>query len=258
MNKIKIILLASFLSTLAFSQTAEDALRFSLLPGGGTARTLGVGGAIGALGADYSVASINPAGMARYRRSELVFTPSLYLAKAESELEGVPEGANTENKTRFNFNNIGIVLSNQPRGFKWKTSNFGIGFNRLANYNQEIFFEGTTRGSYTDRLIEQADGFFPEELDRFESGPAFDVGAIYNPDPDDLTFYQSDFIDSDEVKKSQRITSSGSVNELLFSLAGNYNEKLMVGATIGIPFFSYTVEKNYRESDENRSNSIFQ
>ncbi|MEL6924308.1 MAG: hypothetical protein AAFO94_09690, partial [Bacteroidota bacterium] len=251
MNRLKLIALIMTMTATVMAQNVNDALRFSSLQGGGTARTLGVGGAIGALGADFSVVSINPAGLARYRSSEIVFTPSLYLAKAESELEGGGQGPITENKTDFNFNNIGLVFGNRPRGFKWKTSNFALGFNRLANFNQEFYFEGTTQGSYTDRLIELADRLFPQDLDAFEAGPAYDVGAIYNPDPDnDPTFYQSDFIPSDRVTKSQRVMSSGSINEMVFSLAGNYNEKLMVGVTLGIPFFSYSFEKVYEEQDE--------
>jgi len=251
MNKIKIIIALTFLWSFALGQNVSDALRFSNLQGGGTARTLGVGGAMGALGADYSTISINPAGLARYRNSELVFTPSVYLAKADSELEEGGQGSNSASKTSFNFNNIGLVLANKPmRSGKWTTSNFAIGFNRLANFNQEFFFEGTTNGSYTDRLIELADGLFPDELDGFEAGLGFDVGAIYNTDPDDPTFYESDFIQSDLVMKSQRVITSGSVNEMVFSLAGNYNERIMVGATVGVPFFSYTAEKVYAETDE--------
>jgi len=69
------------------AQTAADALRYSLLEVGGTARTVGVGGGIGALGADYSVLSTNPAGLAAFRTNEFVVTPSVFNSKTSSLLE---------------------------------------------------------------------------------------------------------------------------------------------------------------------------
>ena len=55
------------ITSVCFAQNEEDALRYSNLHFGGTARYIGVSGAFGALGADISVLSVNPAGMARYK-----------------------------------------------------------------------------------------------------------------------------------------------------------------------------------------------
>ena len=255
MRRITFLISFLFIAAISFSQTAMDALRFSTIQGGGTARTMGVGGALGALGADYSVLSINPAGLARFRGSEFVISPSLYIGNAKSQLKGATTSYK-ETKANFNLNNLGLIIHNKPRGIKWKTSNFGIGFNRISNFTQETYFKGKTKGSYTDRLIELADGLFPSELDNFEAGLGFDVGAIYN-DPNDETFYSSDFDVNQEVLKEERLITSGSINELVFSLGANYNEKLMIGGTVGIPFFSYTSNKTYSEFDENEEIDFF-
>ena len=68
------------------SQVVTDAVRYSLLDVGGTARSVGIGGAIGALGADFSVLSTNPAGAAAYRRSEFTFTPALDISSVDALL----------------------------------------------------------------------------------------------------------------------------------------------------------------------------
>ena len=253
MRKITIILIALFFTYFAHSQTINDAVRYSLYDIAGTARTVGAGGALGALGADFSVLSTNPAGLATYRRSEFMFTPTVNLSNVKAELEGSQNQSVEQTKTKFNLNNLGLVIANRPYESKWKTSNFAVGLNRMANFHQEIFYEGTSSGSITDRFLELAVGKSLSELGNFEEGLAYDAFAIF----DDNGQYFSDFLLGEDVEKSQRIERVGSVNELVFSLAGNYNEKLMLGATVGIPFIRFEETKTYREIDEDDSTPVF-
>ena len=57
-----------------YAQNEIDALRYSQSMFGSTARSFSMGGAFGALGADYSSMSSNPAGLGVYRRSEFSFS----------------------------------------------------------------------------------------------------------------------------------------------------------------------------------------
>ena len=61
-------------SVLSFSQNDQDALRYSRTGVGGTPRNIAMGGAFGALGADMSCASYNPAGLGLYRKGEFVYS----------------------------------------------------------------------------------------------------------------------------------------------------------------------------------------
>jgi len=45
------------------AQSLTDAVRYSTLIPGGTARAMGVGGSFGAMGGDFGVLTINPAGI---------------------------------------------------------------------------------------------------------------------------------------------------------------------------------------------------
>lgn len=255
MRQVTILISFLFLSTFLTAQTINDAIRYSVFDIGGTARTVGVGGALGALGADFSVLSTNPAGLAAYRRSEFVFTPTLVLSNSKSELEGPQNQSIEESKAKFNFNNIGLVLAKRPYSSKWTTANFAIGMNRIANFHQELRYEGTSPGSITDRFLELAFGKSPNELDAFESGLAYDAYAIYEDDPG---VYLGDFEYGEEVEKSQEIRRTGSINELVVSFAGNYDEKFMIGASVGVPYLNFEENKTYREIDEDDSNPIFE
>lgn len=254
-NLIVSILSLLFISPFLTAQNLNDAIRYSMLDIGGTARTVGVGGAMGALGADFSVLSTNPAGAAVYRRSEFTFTPALEQTTSEARLESEGNFAYERDKNNFSFHNIGIVFSTRPLDSKWRTSVFGIGMNRLANFHQSLYYQGSSYGSITDRWWELADGLTSDQLDAFEAGLAYDAGALYE-DANDPTFYYTDFLDDNLnignvlVDKSQLIRRTGSINELVFSFAGNYDERLMVGATLGVPIVSYEETKTYNETDD--------
>lgn len=57
-----------------YAQGEVEALKFSRHDLYGTARSMAMGGAFGALGGDITGVSINPAGIAVYRSSEVVGT----------------------------------------------------------------------------------------------------------------------------------------------------------------------------------------
>ena len=233
------------------AQTTADALRFSQFGIGGTARTVAIGGGIGALGGDFSVISTNPAGLGIYQASEFTMTPSFYLSSVDAQLEDGGQGAISEDNTNFNFNNIGIVFGKKVvnERSKWRTSNFSIGINRLANFNEKISYAGVTPGSYVDFFQEQATGLLPEEFNDFDTGLAWDVGAIFDLELD--RFYETDVevVPGAPIRKNQTISRSGSINEVVFGIGGYRGDKLMLGATLGFPIASFTERSIYNESD---------
>lgn len=250
------LFLMMFASHALWAQTLSDAVRYSVLEAGGTARTVGTGGSISALGADFAILSTNPAGLAAFRRSEFTFTPAFERTATDASLDGPGNELYDRNKFNFNFSNIGLVFPSSPLSPNWTNSVVGIGVNRLASYHQRMYFEGTSAGSITDRWLELAQGFSPDQLDGFEAGPAFDAGAIYT-DNNDETLYFSDFLEGESVDKSQAIKRKGAYNEIVFSFAGNYRERLLIGATFGIPILNYEETKTYEETDDSDANPLF-
>ena len=252
---ISLLLILSAAQSLA-AQTLSDAVRYSFLEANGTARTVGTGSSISALGADFALISTNPAGLAAFRRSEFTFTPVFERSSTEAKLPGQGNSSSERNKANFNFGNIGLVFPSTPLSLNWTNSAFGIGVNRLANFHQQAYFEGASAGSITDRWLELAQGLTPDQLDGFEAGPAFDAAAIYNPDNDN-TFYAGDFLQGEVVQKSQSIKRKGAYNELVFAFAGNFKEKLLVGVTLGVPIVNFEETKVYEETDDNDQNPVF-
>ena len=243
------------------AQTLSDALRYSALPHSGpTARSMGVVGSLGALGADFSVLSTNPAGMASYRKSDFVFTMGMSTVTNESRLtEDTDRDVDRLNevfkqsKNRLNFPNIGFVLAHRPKASDWKIVNFGFGFNRIGNFHHEMFYQGQSFGSITDRFLELASGLDTDELDAFEAGLAYEVGAIW--DPEGKREYVSDYWIHDRgepLEKEQLIRTKGGITEMVLSFSGNYEEKLSVGLTIGVPFVRFEEERTYIETDDEK------
>ncbi|MBX2929444.1 MAG: hypothetical protein KF852_16555 [Saprospiraceae bacterium] len=233
-----------------------EALRYSNFEPVGTARSLGSGGAFGALGADFSVVSTNPAGLAWYRRGEFTFSPGFLNSNVNATLlsgQGNPE--NNANRGNFHIGNLGLVITSDPAGPDWRALNFGIGFNRLQNFNRRLNVRGDSPGSIIDRFQELANSDFG--LDDFESGLAFDAAAIYDLDGDG--FYESDveLAPNSLIRREQTITTSGALSELNFAFGANYKDKIMIGATIGLPFLNYTEEKRYDEEDVNQDIPFF-
>lgn len=229
------------------AQTIEDAIRYSRLQSGGTARSISSGGALSAFGGDFGTLSVNPAGIATYRRSTFMVTPALNFAKTSSNFA---EADFNDNRSNINLANLGVVFSKTSNASDWKAVNFGIGLNRLTNNNQEFYYEGTTEGTITARWQTLANGTLPDDLYAFEEGAAFDAQVLFQYDntPDDE--YLIDLNPTDFVKKEQTITRKGSINDLSLTLGGNYRHKLYVGASIGLPFVRYEETKDYTETDE--------
>ncbi len=248
-----LILLIFSLATTLSAQSINDALRFSQIQSSSTARMAGIGGGMSALGGEFSVINVNPAGLAIYRSSEFSITPSINFGKTEGQLRG--NEVFDDNKTSFNFSNLGIVLNSTPRG-KWRTSNFAIGFNRIANFNENMYFEGQSTGSMADQFQELATGLdgvgIPaQQLDDYLAGPAFDVTAIYDIPGDPILTYYTDFelVPDGLVERSQSLERRGSIKELSLSLAGNYQNKLLIGGSLGIPILNYSQSRSYEEFD---------
>ena len=238
------------------AQTPQEAFRYSYFDVLGTARSVAVGGTMGALGGDFSTVSINPAGLAWYRRSELVLTPTYFLTNADATLVGANRTV-ADDLNQLGIAGVGIVVANQPRRGKLATANFAFGMNRVADLHQRFTYAGTTPGTITTRFLELAEGFFENELPRVspqEANLAFLTGAIF---PIGDTSYGSDFFFDEPVQKEQTVETTGSINELAFSFAGNYDEKLLFGLTVGVPFFSAVTERTYAERDPEDTTPVF-
>jgi hypothetical protein len=254
MRKIFFIAIFSICFYVSNGQSLEDMLRYSTYEYNGTARHIGVGSAMGPLGADYGAIANNPAAIGTYRRSEFMFTPGVWIRSNETSFTDMGSIPTNVNESRFSILNFGAVFAIEPGRFsKWKRFNVGIGFTNLKNFAREINVRGTTPGSIVDRFVELSDGLPPSQLDPFEAGPAFDAFATFVDDNQNL--YGSDVAFGELIFKDQRIEEEGAINEMNISFGGNYDEVIMWGVTFGIPFMKFTQRKSYLENSQ--TNPVF-
>ncbi len=90
MTKKRNILVLLALSIAVLFADAQDFERLSERTIMGTARYVGMGGAMTAIGGDPSSVKDNPAGLGLYRRSEVMFTIDCTVDNVEQAENGVP------------------------------------------------------------------------------------------------------------------------------------------------------------------------
>lgn len=261
MNTIKkSLLFAGLFCTfeMAEAQNDIDAIRYSQTNIAATARALSMGGAFGALGADFSSLSTNPAGIALYRRSEFTVTPGLQNTIYETDYLGT---SSRDNKYNFNLGNLGIVYAypkeNKTEG--WKGWGFGIGYNRLNSFHTRNTYEGINKNnSLLDSYVEQANGIGSDLLaDETTTSYPFDLSPAYNTYllenlPGTTDQYFSAIPHGGELQRMTKETR-GSNGEVVISFGGNYNDKIFFGVTLGFPYLRYTEDNLYEELDVNKT-----
>lgn len=246
------ILLAA-INLQVWAQNEIDALRFSSVSPGGTARFMSTGGAFGALGGDFSSLGTNPAGIGVYRTSEFTITPNLNFTSVGSTFLG-----NTQEDVKYNFalSNIGFVFAfnNTNSGEGWRGFNFGFGLNQQANFNNRRVYEGlntqnSLRSVFLDIVndLEQRYGpIDPADLDAYTTGLAYDT---YLMDEDEFGYW----VDEVDILQRRVTNTSGSIREFNFTFGANYSDRLYLGASVGVPFLRF--EEDYTLYENNAENS---
>lgn len=250
-NKL-LIGIFSFVSLFGFAQSEVEALRYSFLTPSGTARFSAMGGSFGALGADPSVVGFNPAGMGVYRSSQFTFTPVFNLVNSSSNFLG---SNSTDYNFNFKFDNlayIGSININKDEN-SVKAVNFGISYNKLADFNSNILISGkNTYNSMTDWFASRASGTDYRNLqsqDNFFSHLAWEAYLIDQNLPDTMS-YVSAFGGIFGQTQRQFIGKTGSLGQYDFATAINIENKLFLGASLGIQSISFTQKSTLSEIDE--------
>lgn len=262
---VSIITLCLCLS--GFGQNESDALRYSTNSIVGTARSLGLGGAYSAVGADLSSATLNPAGLALYRRSDFSISPMLRLTSNDADYL---DGGGSANQTYFGLSNLGVAFTGKVyRGYGQnrqevetglKSYTFAFGYNQLENYNRLTRATGfNTLSSISQTYADRTNGLFTEELDfNGEETYAYNtlvidtlVGGggnqyIASVDPELNGGIQQSILQSE----------SGRKNEWFISGAANISDNLYIGLTIGIQSVNYTQSFSFTEEDINDTHEL--
>lgn len=256
MFKKLLILLTLLASQTLLAQSEIDALRFSNTHVGGSARFNAMGGSMGALGGDLSLASINPGGISVMRKNEISFSPYLRKSTVSGEHYG-----NTINNAEWNMrvSNLGINISMREDDNEW--SNVYLTY----SYNNRLDFNHRTRLEANNPESSQLDVFFNRylaengtNLSQIENAYPFDVSLAWNTFLLD-TFNNFFFTAIPNYGQNQiyDMEESGRIGENNFVFSGAYKDRLYIGAGVNLTTARYSLKTVLREEIPESDTSTF-
>lgn len=249
----KLLVLTLFLVTGLKAQNDLDAIRYSRTGINGTSRFTAMGGAFGALGADISCASYNPAGIGLYRKGDLSFGGGLRFTRNNGTIYDRKSNVADAN---FVFNNFGIALAFDTKSDPESRHVLAFTNTQLNNFNEQTRLSGYTKNSSIaqDMLnIANERG----SVDNLNSSYEYMGYYTYVLDTFQGKFFS--YVDLGRTVLQRRdIVTSGRMNELNFAYSYSYKDNIYFGASIGLPRISYTSTTTHTESDDKDSMRIVQ
>lgn len=250
MKRYLYILLSMFICQLSAAQDAQRFFERSIM---GTARYVGMGGAMTAIGGDPTAVMDNPAGLGLYRRNEIAMTIDETIDRTQQL-----DSRDSYQRERFMVPNVAGIMAwgspNKQRGMIF--NNFMFSYNRLASFNRDIVTQGTQLGmvqticNITNGLPESnfdQDKVWEDTKIAWLSILGYETYLI-NPTTNNQWTPVDNFTNG-----SLSISESGNYDQYTFSWASNINNQWYVGLSLNVPTLSYT--KNISILETNRINS---
>lgn len=257
----KFLLLSAFtLSSMGVihAQGEIDAFKLSQNDLTGTARSVSMGGAFGALGGDISGIAINPAGIGVYRSSEIVTTLNFQNTKTETELN---RGKIDESKFKVNFDNLAFVTTISLNSDIAPLLNFGFSYNRIKNFDRKYKTAGSNlKWSMADYMAYRATGITnPDDKLWFKSDE--DTRPLDNYDWMAVFGYNSHLIwenssgqysslqeiPANQIHNSLYTREKGSINSYDFNMGTTFSDIVSLGLTLSVTDIKYHLYSEYNE-----------
>lgn len=262
----------------AVAQTQYDAARFSGSELNGTARFVGMGGAMSALGADISVIGTNPAGIGLFRSHDLSLSFGFNKNVTNSNLGGTEV---KDERTRASFDQLGFVYSTKI-GNKTDLRYFNIGFNyhKMANFNRQFSSRGNLNGSSLSWQMQD----MMLGTGAYQNQSSYDALLDAENPYTSSAYYGTSFLGSMGVRTGlvDDVTGNdgsfgmmgwngasgdyysreeGGINAYDFNLSFNVQDRFYFGATLGVYDVNYSRYSSYYETvldDKGNDNGSFQ
>ena len=249
MKKICLAALALAVVMPALAQETYENAKIATEDLNGTARYVGMGGAMEALGADISTIGTNPAGIAMFRKSNFSFSFGTNTQQDAPDFTGA-------NKTRMSFDQLGFVYSTRTGVSSF--INYAFNYHKSRNFDYILSAADRLQGASQNKLT----------YAKAKNGLLFETykdshGDVYpNPDKSYPSCSQLDYMYADYNnyvaaentwyydEASDYLLNrnhKGYVGEYDFNISGNLDNRLYLGLTIGISDVNY---KHYGEYSE--------
>ena len=286
-KKIVCFVLAAMAAYGAAAQDWQDALRFSQNDYMGTARSMGMGNAMSAIGGDLGSIGLNPAGSVVAAYSQFTVSPGFTFTTANAAgtvFSGYSEAVGLGDKVKTNFGqfklpNFGLIMNwdfGRSRGLK--RVSFGFAVNTTQNYTGRFNSSGVNLdNSFAGSLAVSADGYKNDVLaygDWWASGdpalmPAWiDMtgyrAGMFNPVSGYDNYYAAvtEVVDKDTddvwnagpLYQNYGRSFGGSKRDVVFNWAGNVSDKFYFGINFGLSFMNYNSTEYWKESPDDPAN----
>ena len=268
MKKILSIMTAAMLGTAVSAQETYDNAQLATKDLNGTARYVGMGGAMEALGADLSTIGTNPAGIGMFRCG-MVAGSFGFNTLSDAKSFG------NANKTNMSFDQAGFVYS--MRSGRHSMLNFGFNYTKSKNFDQILTAAGRLNNASQNKLsaMKNANGVY--DLQKSNNGLVSNSGAYSQADYlySNVLFNHKDFENPNDpnnaslsnVDKGVIIndqtglpvyynatgydfgrSTTGYIGQYDFNVSGNSNDRFYWGFTVGIYDVHYNGSSLYSES----------
>ena len=268
--------------------TIYDANRWMGSDLNGTARFVGMGGAMGALGGDISTIGTNPAGIGVYRSNDAMVSFGFSSYGTESNYVG---NKMNSDKMRASFDNAGFVLSSKiGNATALRYVNFGFNYHKAKSFYKNMSMGGNL-GDYTqtDYMAAQAGGIKDWSGDIYTDPEVGWLSALgydgylitdliaHNGQGDVPSGYVPYMVGGKQVKNlngdlvyitpgeyggmfwggngSFRSEERGGIDQYDFNISFNINDRVYLGVTVGayaIDYSKYTFyDENYLDKAGN-------
>ena len=230
----------------------------------GTARYVGMGGAMEALGADLSTIGTNPAGLGLFRKGKTDFSFGLVSQTGMNKF-------NSLSKTNMSFDQIGVVfnLSKTPN----VSFNIGFNYHKSRNFDQLLNAANTLNNASQNKLTYQKyrnNVYYLHKLKDSQGNVVLKNDGTPKLASDNFSFNQVDYLYMNSLPQTTNLDpadptlkvfkplaatgylynqeNKGYIGEYDMNLSANLNDRVYLGLTMGIHDVHY---KSYAEYTEN-------
>lgn len=231
--KTKFLMIAAAMLALpaAAQETYENA-KLSNSDLNGTARYVGMGGAMEALGADISTISSNPAGIGLFRHSTISASGGLVIQGSK------PSFANGD-KTHASFDQAGFVYAVRSRSNSFL--NLAFNYHKSKNFDFILGAADKLNNASSNKLTYQKwrNGAFSNSDGAYSQVDHLNVN-YFNMKQDSANYPATDYMLSRE--------HTGYIGNYDFNISGNIHDRVYLGITFGIKDVHYNHDGWYNET----------
>ncbi len=236
-NKILFASVLALATTTLQAQDMYDVARLSTSDLQGTARYIGMGGAMGALGADLTAMNSNPAGLGIYRSNDVAATLGVSMLN---------NGTAIDETSRVSFDQLGIVFTNKYGNYtSLKYINFGFNYRKHKNFFDDFSVSNNWLGEFS-QTYQMADMAFGEtDPNKMPALPAAAVkaGALGMNESGELA-------GTGAYNTTYSLKSTGGIHEYDFAVAANWSDQYFLGLSLAYFHASFDRGTWYTEYGE--------